>query len=158
MGEPLSWSIPEQWRTRLNQDLRFFNLYGQNWPISTHQVSAPPAKFIFANERPESFRVGKALDSLVAPGCIISGTVRNSVLAYNVLVRSWARVDESVIMDGVVVGRHCKIKKAIIDKENIIPPRTEIGYDPKTDRKRFTVTPRGIVVVPKGYFHEESLR
>jgi glucose-1-phosphate adenylyltransferase len=136
----------------------YFNLYGQNWPISTHQVSAPPAKFIFANERPESFRAGKALDSLVAPGCIISGIVRNSVLAYNVLVRSWAKVDESVIMDGVVVGRHCKIKKAIIDKENIIPPRTEIGYDPKTDRKRFTVTPRGIVVVPKDYFQEESLR
>jgi glucose-1-phosphate adenylyltransferase len=130
----------------------FFNLYGTNWPIHTNQVLAPPAKFIFSNERPDSFRVGKALDSLVAPGCIVSGIVRSSVLAYNVVVGSWTTVDESVILDGVLIGRHCKIKKAIIDKENRIPPNTEIGYNPEQDRRRFTLTPRGIVVVPKGYF------
>ena len=130
----------------------FFNLYGVKWPIHTHQILAPPAKFIFSNERSDNLRVGKALDSLVAPGCIVSGIVRNSVLSYNVVVRSWATVDESVILDGVVVGRHCKIKKAIVDKQNVIPPYTEIGYNPKEDGKRFTVTPRGIVVVPKGYF------
>ena len=134
----------------------YFNLYGIKWPVHTHQILAPPAKFIFASERPEDFRVGKALDSLVAPGCIISGIVRNSVLAYNVVVRSWATVDESVISDGVVVGRHCKIKKAIIDKQNIIPPHTEIGYNPNEDRKRFSVTPRGIVTVPKGFFQSEQ--
>jgi glucose-1-phosphate adenylyltransferase len=66
-------------------------------------------------------------------------------------------VDESVILDGVVVGRHCKIKKAIIDKKNVIPPRTEIGCNPREDSKRFVVTPRGIVVVPKGYFNGEEL-
>ena len=130
----------------------YFNLYGVKWPIHTNQVLAPPAKFIFSNERPEGLRVGKALDSLVAPGCIVSGIVRNSVLSYNVVVRSWATVDESVILDDVVIGRHCKIKKAIIDKHNMIPPGTEIGYNPREDRKRFPVTPRGIVVVPKGYF------
>jgi len=73
-------------------------------------------------------------------------------LSYNVVVRSWAMVDESVILDDVVIGRHCKIKKAIIDKHNSIPPGTEIGFNPNEDRKVFTVTPRGIVVVPKGYF------
>jgi glucose-1-phosphate adenylyltransferase len=130
----------------------YFNLYGIKWPIHTYQVQAPPAKFVFANERPEGFRVGKALDSLVASGSIISGVVRNSVIFCNVVVRSWATVDESVILDGVVVGRHCKIKKAIIDKYNEIPPNTEIGYNPREDRTRFTVTPRGITVVPKGYF------
>jgi glucose-1-phosphate adenylyltransferase len=130
----------------------YFNLYGFKWPIHTHQIQAPPAKFIFANERPEGFRVGKALDSLVANGSIVSGVVRNSVLGHNVVVRSWANVDESVILDGVVVGRACKIKKAIIDKYNEIPPETEIGYSPKEDRARFTVTPRGITVVPKGCF------
>ncbi len=129
-----------------------FNLYGRNWPIHTYQVPAPPAKFVFSNERPESFRVGKALDSIVAPGSIISGIVRNSVISYYVVIRSWATVEESVIMNGAVVGRHCKIKKAIIDKHNVIPSHTEIGYNPDEDRKRFTVTPRGIVVVPKGYF------
>jgi glucose-1-phosphate adenylyltransferase len=130
----------------------YFNLYGIKWPIHTRQVLAPPAKFIFNNERQEGFRVGKALDSLVAPGCIISGIVRNSVLSYNVVVRSWATVDESVVCDDVVIGRNSKIKKAIIDKNNHIPPGTEIGFNPSEDRKSFTVTPRGIVVVPKGYF------
>ena len=130
----------------------YFSLYGTRWPIHTNQIQAPPAKFVFATERPEGFRVGKALDSLVGPGCIVSGIIRNSVLSYNVVVRSWAMVDESVISDGVVIGRHCKIKKAIIDKKNVIPPHTEIGYKPEEDRKRFTMTPRGIVVVPKGYF------
>ncbi|MCJ7594471.1 MAG: glucose-1-phosphate adenylyltransferase [Desulfobacterales bacterium] len=133
----------------------FFNLYGVKWPIHTYQILAPPAKFIFSNERSEGYRVGKALDSLVAPGCIISGVIRNSVLSYNVVVRSWTTIDESVILDGVVVGRHCKIKKAIIDTQNVIPPYTEIGYNPKEDGKRFTVTPRGIVVVPRGYFTNE---
>jgi glucose-1-phosphate adenylyltransferase len=134
----------------------YFNLYGQRWPLHTYQTATPPAKFVFATERSDSFRVGKALDSLVAPGCIVSGIVRNSVLSPNVIVRSWAQVDESVIMDRVVVGRHCKIKKTIIDKHNIIPPKTTIGYNPSEDRKRFTVTPRGIVVIPKGYFKEEE--
>ena len=129
-----------------------FNLYGKLWPIHTYQLLAPPAKFIFSMERHEPSRVGKALDSLVAPGCIVSGVVRNSVLSYNVVVQSWASVDESVILDDVVVGRNCKIKKAIVDKHNIIPHHTEIGYQPEEDRKRFTVTPRGIVVVPMGYF------
>jgi glucose-1-phosphate adenylyltransferase len=129
-----------------------FNLYGQKWPIHTYQLPAPPAKFVFSNERANGFRVGKALDSIVASGSIISGIARNSVISYYTVIRSWANVEESVIMSGVVVGRHCKIKKAIIDKHNVIPPYTEIGYNPNEDRKRFTVTPRGIVVVPKAYF------
>ena len=129
-----------------------FNLYGKNWPIHTYQVPAPPAKFVFSNERPEDFRVGKALDSIVAPGSVISGIVRNSVISYYVFIQSWATVEESVIMDDVVVERNCKIKKAIIDKHNEIPSNTNIGNNPKKDRNRFTVTPRGIVVVPKGYF------
>jgi glucose-1-phosphate adenylyltransferase len=135
----------------------YFNLYGQKWPMHTYQVAAPPAKFVFATERKEDLRVGKALDSLVGQGCIVSGVVRNCVLSSNVVIRSWATVDESVILDGVTIGRHCKIKKAIIDKENHIPPGTEIGHDPKKDRERFTVTPRGIVVVPKGYFKGEEV-
>ena len=128
----------------------FFNLYGTLWPIRTRQCQYPPAKFVF--NHPDS-RVGTAVDSLVSSGCIVSGgTVRSSVLSCGVMVRSWAEVDESVIMDNVEVGRHCKIKKAIIDKHNVIPPYTEIGINPLSDREKFTVTPRGIVVVPKGYF------
>jgi glucose-1-phosphate adenylyltransferase len=129
-----------------------FNLYGKIWPINTYQLPAPPAKFNYSSERGEDIRVGKALDSIVAPGSVISGVVRNSVISYYDVIRSWAKVEESVIMDYVVVGRYCKIKKAIIDKHNIIPPKTEIGYNPTEDRKKFTITPRGIVVVPKGFF------
>ncbi len=147
-------TLDEYWNA--NMDLTgldpSFNLYGQKWPIHTYQIPAPPAKFIFSNERPKDFRVGKALDSIVAPGSIISGIVRNSVISYYVFIQSWANVEESVIMDDVIIGQHCKIKKAIIDKHNVIPSHTEIGYHPKEDRKRFTVTPRGIVVVPKGFF------
>jgi glucose-1-phosphate adenylyltransferase len=132
----------------------FFNLYGVEWPIRTFQKQYPPAKFLL-NERESGKqpRVGSAVDSIVAHGCIIrGGVVRNSVLSYGVTVRSWAEVDESVIMESVEIGRHCRIKKAIIDKDNVIPPHTEIGVRPQEDRERFHVTPRGIVVVPRGYF------
>lgn len=130
----------------------YFNLYGRRWSIHTDQAVLPPAKFIFSNEQAANLRVGKALDSLVSPGCLVSGIVRSSVLSNNVVVRSWAKVAESVIMDNVVVGRHCRVKKAIVDKDNHIPPHTDIGYDPTQDRERFPVTERGIVVVPRGYF------
>ena len=130
----------------------YFNLYGRNWPIHTYQVVAPPAKFVFSSEAVKGARMGIASDSLVSPGCIVSGIVRNCVLSCNVAIGKWATVDESVILEGVVVGQHCKIKKAIIDKGNVIPAGTEIGQDPRKDAETFTVTERGIVVVPKGYF------
>jgi glucose-1-phosphate adenylyltransferase len=86
-------------------------------------------------------------------GSIISGgLVQNSVLSYNVFVHSWAIVEESVIMENVVVGRHARIKKAIIAEGVRIPPNTEIGYNPDEDRKRFTVTPRGITIVSRENF------
>lgn len=134
----------------------FFNLYGTLWPIRTFQRQYPPAKFVFNQRDTSTQRIGTAVDSMVSPGCIVSGaTVRSSVLSYNVMVRSWAEVDESVVMDNVEIGRYSKIKKAIIDKHNVIPSYTQLGIDPSEDRKRFEVTPRGIVVVPKGYFKAE---
>ena len=132
----------------------YFNLYGSRWTIHTNEVSAPPSKFAFAADRQAGILEGKALDSLVAPGSIISGTVRNCVISYHVVVGGWTSVNESVIMDGVTIGRGCKIQKAIVDKWNHVPPHTEIGVNPMEDGKRFTVTERGIVVVPKGYFRE----
>ena len=136
-----------------------FNLYGTKWPLRTIQMQYPPVKTVFRNaankgsSSTSKMRMGMALDSIVSHGTIISGgIVQNSVLSYNVTIRSWAEVRESVIMSDVEIGRHCRIMKAIIDKGNIIPPDTEIGYDPEEDRKRFTVTPRGIVVVPKETF------
>jgi glucose-1-phosphate adenylyltransferase len=128
-----------------------FNLYGTKWPLRTFQVQYPPVKTIFRDTA--SKRTGMALDSIVSHGSIISGgVVKSSVLSHNVIVNSWSEVCESVIMADVEVGRYSKIMKAIIDKGNRIPPHTEIGYNPEEDRKRFTVTPRGIVVVAKGTF------
>lgn len=131
----------------------YFNLYGRLWPIRTFQRQYPPVKSVFSKESGSDARAGKALDSVVAHGTIISGaTVRNSVLSYNVFVHSWAVVDESVVMEDVVVGRHSRIMKAIIAEGVHIPPDTEIGYNPTEDAKRFTVTPRGITVVTRENF------
>lgn len=131
----------------------YFNLYGRLWPIRTFQRQYPPVKSVFSKESGSDARAGKALDSVVAHGTIISGaTVRNSVLSYNVFIHSWALVDESVVMEDVVVGRHSRIMKAIIAEGVHIPPDTEIGYNPTEDAKRFTVTPRGITVVTRENF------
>lgn len=125
------------------------NLYDDDWPIRTHLRQYPPAKFVFAQEY-EGGRLGQALDSIVTDGCIISGgRVQNSVLSPNVRINSWATVTESILMENVEIGRHCKIRRAIIDKNVYIPSGTVIGYDRKEDKKRFHVSPGGIVVVPK---------
>ena len=126
------------------------SLYNDRWPIFTApSPTAAPAKFVFANE--EEKRVGRATDSLVSEGCILSGgSVNRSVLSPNVRINSYATVDESILFEGVVVGRHAKIRRAIIDKNVEIPAGLQIGYDPVEDRKRFFVSEKGIVVVPKG--------
>jgi glucose-1-phosphate adenylyltransferase len=127
-----------------------FNFYDQKWPLRTYQGQYPPAKFVFAQEF-RGGRMGVALDSIVSGGVIISGgRVQNSVLSQNVRVNSYSDVHESIIMERVDIGRHCKIKRAIIDKDVSVPPGTTIGYDPEEDRKRYTVSPGGIVVVAKG--------
>jgi glucose-1-phosphate adenylyltransferase len=126
-----------------------FNLYNSQWPIITASTSLPPAKFVFA-DAPQK-RVGRALDSLVSEGCIISGgLVSRSVLSPRVRINSWAEVHDCVLMENVEIGRHCEIRRAIIDKNVTIPPGTKIGVDPVEDKKRFHLTESGIVVIPKG--------
>ncbi len=127
-----------------------FNLYDQAWPIRTYQVQAPPPKFVFAQEGPGG-RMGMAIDSLVCQGCIISGgRVQNSILSPNVRVNSYAQVQQSILFEGVRIGRRAKIKKAIIEKDVEIPEDTEVGYDLESDRRRFTVSEDGVVVIAKG--------
>ncbi|MCK5914764.1 MAG: glucose-1-phosphate adenylyltransferase, partial [Deltaproteobacteria bacterium] len=126
-----------------------FNLYDTDWPLRTYQSQMPPAKFVFANVSEK--RVGRALDSLVCNGVIISGgLVENSVLSPGVRIHSFTQIQESILMHNVEIGRNSKIRKTIIDKGVCVPPGTEIGYDLEKDRKRFTVTDNGVVVVPKG--------
>jgi glucose-1-phosphate adenylyltransferase len=134
------------------------NLYDKAWPIRTYQAQNPPAKFVFAQEK-KGGRLGIALDSIVAHGCIVSGgRVQNSVLSPNVRVNSYSEVQDSILMENVDIGRRCRIRRAIIDKDVVIPPGTEIGYDLEKDKKRYYVTPSGIVVIAKGTEVSEEAR
>ncbi|MBI3995352.1 MAG: glucose-1-phosphate adenylyltransferase [Nitrospirae bacterium] len=126
-----------------------FNLYDQDWPVRTYHGQYPPAKFVFAQES-KGGRMGLALDSIICNGCIISGArVQRSVVSPNVRVEDYSFVEDSVIMENVTIGRHCRIRKAILDKDVHLPEKTEIGYDAESDKKRFLAMESGIVVVTK---------
>jgi glucose-1-phosphate adenylyltransferase len=135
-----------------HMDLRsvhpLFNLYNDKWPILTHMDSLPPAKFVHDS----GDRIGRAIDSLVCNGSIVSGgLVRGSVVSPGVRVNSWARVEDSVILHNVQVGRRAVIQNAIIDKNVIVPPGARVGVDKAHDLERgFVVSPGGITVVGKG--------
>ncbi len=126
------------------------NLYDRRWPIRTHQPNLPPPKFVFAEEGPKPRR-GQALDSIVCQGSVISGgQVERSILGADTRINSYATVKDSILFDGIDVGRHAKIRRAIIDKEVQIPAGIEIGYDPDVDRSRgFVVSEQGITVIAK---------
>jgi glucose-1-phosphate adenylyltransferase len=126
-----------------------FSLYNDRWPIYTIQHQQPPCKFVFNNEADK--RVGKATDSLISEGCIISGGhVHHSILSPNVRINSYSYVEGSILFEDVNVGRHCRLRRCIVDKHVDIPAGTSIGFDPEEDRRRFQVTESGIVVIPKG--------
>jgi len=122
-----------------------FNLYDPEWPLRTYQPQAPPAKFVFAEE---GRRCGQALDSVISSGCIISGSrVMGSILCPNVRVHSFCDIEQTILMPGVRVGRHARIRRAIIDRDVLVPRGALIGFDPEEDRRRHAVTDGGVVVV-----------
>ncbi|MBI4496187.1 MAG: glucose-1-phosphate adenylyltransferase [Deltaproteobacteria bacterium] len=126
-----------------------FNLYDQDWPIRTYSPPTPPAKTVFFEK--ERGRVGCAFNSLISGACIISGgTVLHSILSPRVRIHSYAEVRDSILMDGVDVGRHARLNRTIIDKWIQIPEGYQIGANLEEDAKKFTVTDSGIVVIPKG--------
>ncbi|HQI00066.1 MAG TPA: glucose-1-phosphate adenylyltransferase [Deltaproteobacteria bacterium] len=125
------------------------NLYDPTWPIHTVYSPYPPAKMVFSGGD-DGRRIGTVLDSIICNGAIISGgKVSRTIISPNVRVNSYAEVLDSVLMEGVSVGRNCRIKNAIIDKYVKIPPNTTIGYDLEEDRKKYDISPSGIVVIPK---------
>ena len=124
------------------------NLYDQSWPIRTMPITAPPPKFVFAQQEPG--RVGVALDSMISSGCIVSGgRVERSILSPFVRINSFSLVTDSILFEDVNVGRYARIHRAIVDKGVVIPEGMQIGYFPEEDKKRFTVTESGIVVISK---------
>ena len=130
-----------------------FNLYDAEWPIRTHQRQYPPAKFVFA----EPGRTGMAVDSIVSNGCIVSGgAVRKCLLSPDVRVNSYSEVEATIVFSHVNIGRHCKIRRAIIDRDVHIPEGTVIGYDVESDRQNYFVTESGITVVTRDYSLFES--
>ncbi len=128
------------------------NLYDAAWPIRTAMPQLPPPKFVHqAPGAPGHARRGEALDSLICPGSIISGGhVNRSVLSPGVRVNSYAVVEDSILFENAEVGRHCRVRRAILDKGVKLPPNTVIGYDADFDRRRgFAMSDKGVVVVPK---------
>ncbi|MDQ6666247.1 MAG: glucose-1-phosphate adenylyltransferase [Acidobacteriota bacterium] len=124
-----------------------FNLYDLNWPIRTRVMQRPPAKFVFADE---GKRMGVAIDSMVSPGCIISGgRVVNSVLSPGVRVNSFCEIEYSILMPNVKVGRYSRVRRAILDTGVVLPESSQVGFDLEEDRARgYIVTEGGVVVVP----------
>jgi glucose-1-phosphate adenylyltransferase len=125
-----------------------FNLYDKKWPIRTRVRQYPPAKFVFG----EPGRTGMAINSIVSAGCIVSGaTIRNSVLSQDVRVNSYSELDSSIVFSHVNIGRHCRIRRAIIDRDVQLPEGTVIGYDQSEDKKNYFVTQSGLTVVTRDY-------
>lgn len=123
-----------------------FNLYDQNWPIRTYQYQYPPAKTVSH----EAERVGRSLNSLICDGSVVSGgLVEKSLIGPNVRVNSYSYVTESIIMNSCNIGRHAKVRRAIIDKNVKVPEGYEIGFDLDKDRKKFIVSENGIVIIAK---------
>jgi len=124
------------------------NLYNAEWPVHTVYSPYPPAKMVFAGGD-DGERIGQVLDSIVCGGSVISGgRVKGSVVSPNVRVNSYAEISDSILFEGVEVGRGARIKGAIIDKGVHVPAGTVIGYDFEADRRRFDVSPGGVVAVP----------
>jgi glucose-1-phosphate adenylyltransferase len=120
------------------------NLYDSQWPIWTYQEQLPPAKFILDDPG----RTGRATNSMVSGGCIVSGaSVRQSLLFSSVQVHEGTELLRTIVLPEARIGKECRISRAIIDKRCRIPDHTVIGEDHADDARRFTVTEEGIVLV-----------
>ncbi len=150
-------TIDSYWNANINltMPLPEFDMYDKEWPVLTHQIQLPSAKFIYNDG--DANRKGFAVDSLVSGGCIISGSAINrSILFSEVRVNSFSSIDNSLLLPRVEIGRKCTISKAIIDRGCVVPPNTQIGQNRADDERRFFVTESGVVLVTNQ--HLENLK
>ena len=141
-------TIDAYWAANMDLTLPLpeLDMYDRSWPIWTFQEQLPPAKFVFDDDD----RRGMGVDSLVSGGCIISGAyLRRSVLFSRVRLHSYSRVEESVILPDVQVGRHVRLRKTVIDTGCVIPPGMDIGFDAEADARNFFRTEQGVVLVTR---------
>ncbi len=130
------------------------NLYDKSWPVFTFHSQSPAAKTVHSGFK----RTGMVIECIMCNGCIVSGAnVFRCVLSPDVRINSYAEVSNSILFSRVNIGRHCRIRRAIIDKDVQVPPDTEIGFNPEEDKKRFKVTNSGITVVSAGDLETLSL-
>jgi glucose-1-phosphate adenylyltransferase len=128
------------------------NLYDEKWPIRTFQEQVPPAKIV-ASHKPGSpdYHSGSVVDSIISGGCVISGaTVQRSVLSPHVKVMARSSVENSVLLDGACVAEGARVRNVILDHDVFVPPGFTIGYDREDDRSHFSISPNGVVIVPRG--------
>lgn len=131
------------------------NLYDNEWPIWTYQEQLPPAKFVFKDEG----RTGKATDSLVSGGCLISGScVTNSVLFSDVHVDDYCNIEGAVILPKSTINSNVVLKNVVIDRGCYIPEGMQIGVDLALDAKRFYVSEKGIVLVTPDMLGQDLYR
>lgn len=149
--EPMYWrdvgTVGSFWQAHMDLlgENPAFDLYDPNWPILTHEIWAPPARIMPLRNGGK----GEILDSMVSNGCVIEGSsVARSVLSPNVRIEAGAQVTDSVLMEGVRVGRGARLRKVIVDKRSVIPEGRAIGFDEEEDRRFFTVSEDGVVVIP----------
>ncbi|MCF7820978.1 MAG: glucose-1-phosphate adenylyltransferase [Mariprofundaceae bacterium] len=157
-GAPGYWrdvgTIDAYWEANINLATLDpeLNMYDSEWPIWTQQEQLAPAKFVFDDDD----RRGMAVDSLVSGGCLITGaSIRNSVLFSNVRVHSYAKVEGSVVLPDVIIGRSCRITRCVVDKGTHIPEGTVIGENRDEDARRFYVSENGITLVTPEMFGQE---
>ena len=147
-------SIDAYWEANIDLTAAqpLLNLYDAHWPIWTHQAQLAPAKFL--HDQPD--RRGMALESLVAGGCVISGSVRRSVLFPEVRVHSYAQVNDSVLLPGVEVGRHARLCRVVVERDCTIPDGLVIGEDAAADGERFFRTDKGVTLVTAAMLERPS--
>ncbi len=124
------------------------DLYQPEWPIRTYQSQNPPARTVPGLSGSE----GIFINSIVGGGVVIvGGSVQRSILFPLVQIGDEAVIHNSILFNGVKVGNGAQLENCIIDKDVEVPPGERIGFDKEKDAARFTISPKGIVVVPKGY-------